>query len=75
MMSPVMEKELHHQLNNLPLGQQRQVLEFARALSLTQSHGVPGSVLLPFAGVIEAADLFMSQAADEDCEQIASQDW
>ena len=76
MVSPVMEQELRHQLDRLPLGQQRQVLEFARALSLTQPNGVPGSVLLPFAGTIEINDLrVMSQAADVDCEQINLQDW
>lgn len=74
MVSPVMEQELHQQLNNMPLEQQRQVLDFARALA--QPSGVPGSALLRFAGTIEAADLLMmSQAADEDCEQIALQDW
>lgn len=67
MVSPVMEQELHHQLENLPLGQQRQVLDFARALSLAQPNGVPGSVLLPFAGTIEPDGLLiMSKAADED---------
>ena len=76
MVSPVMEQELRHQLENLPLGQQRQVLDFARALSLAQPNGVPGAVLLPFAGAIGTEDLLiMSQAADEDCERIASQDW
>ena len=76
MVSPVMEQELRHQLDRLSLGQQRQVLEFARALSLTQPNGVPGSVLLPFAGTIEINDLrVMSQAADADCEQINLQDW
>lgn len=76
MVNPTMEQELHYQLQNLPLGQQRQVLDFARALSLTQPNGVPGAVLLPFAGTIEPDDLaIMSQAADEDCEEIASQDW
>lgn len=74
MVNSVMEQELHQQLESLPLGQQRQVLDFARALSLAQSNGVPGSALLPFAGTIEAADLMiMSQAADEDSEQIVSQ--
>ena len=76
MVSPSMEEELHHQLNNLPLDQQRQVLDFARALSLAQPNGVPGSALLPFAGTIEPDDLLiMSQAADVDCEQISPQEW
>ncbi len=76
MLSPVVEQELHQHLEVLPVTQQRQVLDFARALSLAQPHGVPGSALLPFSGAIEKDDLLiMSQAADEDCEQIAPQDW
>lgn len=75
MVSSTMEQELHHQLANLPLGQQRQVLDFARALSLAQPTGVPGAALLPFAGTIEPDDLaIMSQAADEGCKQITPQD-
>lgn len=76
MLSPLVEQELHQHLEVLPATQQRQVLEFARALSLAQPKGVPGSALLPFAGAIETDDLLiMSQAADEDCELITSQDW
>ena len=76
MLNPLVEGELHQHLEVLPVTQQRQVLDFARALSLAQPKGVPGSALLPFAGAIETDDLLvMSQAADEDCEQIAPQDW
>jgi len=76
MLSPLVEQELHQHLEVLPLTQQREVLDFARTLSLAQPGGVPGSALLPFAGTIEADDLLiMSQAADEDCEQIILQDW
>ncbi|MDQ2687590.1 MAG: hypothetical protein M3Y28_06960 [Armatimonadota bacterium] len=61
MVSPTLDQELHHQLQNLPLTQQRQVLGFA---------------LLPFAGTIAPDDLaIMAQAADEDCEHISSEDW
>ena len=76
MLSPQVEQELHQHLDVLPVTQQRQVLDFARALFLAQPNGVPGSALLPFAGTIESDDLLMmSQAADEDCEQIIPQDW
>ncbi len=76
MLSPLVEQELHQHLEVLPANQQRQVLDFARALSSAQPNGIPGSALLPFAGAIETDDLLiMSQAADEDCEQIISQDW
>jgi len=76
MLNPLVEGELHQHLEVLPVTQQRQVLDFARALSLAQPTGVSGSTLLQFGGAIEADDLLiMSQAADEDCEQIAPQDW
>ncbi|MDQ2801058.1 MAG: hypothetical protein M3Y13_15610 [Armatimonadota bacterium] len=76
MISPAVERELHQQLENLPLGQQRQVLDFARALVSAPLRGVPGMALLPFAGVIDASDLaIMARAADEDCEQINLEDW
>lgn len=71
MLSSLVEQELHQHLEVLPLTQQRQVPDFACALSLAQPNGFPGSALLSFAGAIEADDLLiMSQAADEDCEQI-----
>ena len=76
MLSSLVERELHQHLEGLPLGQQHQVLDFARALTATRTQGVPGRNLLSFAGTIEQADLLiMSQAADEDCEQINLQDW
>lgn len=76
MISPGVEQELRSQLDQLPLGLQRQVLDFARALSLTHLNGVPGSALLRFAGTIEPDDLLvMLEAADGDCEQITVQDW
>lgn len=74
MVSPVLEQELHRQLE--ALSPERQVLEYPRALSGTLPPGVPGPALLRLAGTIDAADLkIMSQAADEDCEQIALEDW
>lgn len=76
MVSPVLEQELHRQLEALSPERQRQVLEYARGLSGMPRTGVLGSTLLRFAGTIDAADLkIMSQAADEDCEQIALEDW
>ena len=76
MVSSGLEQELLLQLGKLPLRQQRRVLDFARELSSSQITGVSGSVLIPFAGTIEADDLLiMSQAANEDCESISLQDW
>ena len=70
MISLGLEQEILLQLEKLPLRQQRRVLDFARELSSTQIKGVSGSVLIPFAGTIEADDLrIMSHAANEDCEK------
>lgn len=63
-------KEIVTQVERLPLEQQRQVLDFARALAATQPRGVPGHTLLEFAGAIPADDLaLMSEAIEEGCEQ------
>lgn len=76
MVSPVLEKELHEELAHLPLGQQRQVLDFARALAVTQVRGVAGSKLLPLAGTIAPDDLeAMAVAIQEDCEKVNANDW
>ena len=63
-------KEIVAQVERLPLEQQRQVLDFARALAATQPRGVPGHTLLGFAGAIPADDFtMMSQAIEEGCGQ------
>ena len=75
MVSPILERELHEQLKHLPLAQQRQVLDFARALVTTRSHGVHGSKLLHFAGTIEPDDIKAISKAVEVCETVNSNDW
>jgi len=66
MVRPLLEKELHHQLKHLPVGQQRQVLDFARALAAARTSGIAGEKLLQFAGTIENAELqAMSEAIAE----------
>lgn len=76
MISPTLEKELHQQLEYLPLVQQRQVLDFARALSIARSRGVSGKSLLRFAGVIEPDDLeSMRQTIESDCGKVDAHEW
>ena len=76
MLSPLVEHELHQQLEVLPVHQQRKVLDFARALAATQPQGVSGQTLLTFAGTIDVSDLSeMSEAVEDGCEQIHLQDW
>jgi len=76
MMNPTLETEIREQLSQLPLEQQRRVLEFARALVATRVRGVPGQALLRFAGLVDAEDLAtMKQAIEEGCEQVQPNEW
>ncbi len=76
MISPTLEQELREHLSHLPLEQQRQVVDFARALAVARVRGVAGHTLLQFAGTIEADDLAtMAQAIEDDCEQVNSNEW
>ncbi len=76
MISPTLEQELHEHLRHLAVEQQRQVVDFARALAVTRVRGVPGPTLLQFAGAIEAADVAtMAQAIEHGCEQVNSNEW
>jgi hypothetical protein len=75
MISPVLEQQLHEQLNHLPAGQQRQVLDFARALAASRPRGVAGRDLLPLAGAIGADDLAAISQAVADCEGVDAHDW
>jgi len=76
MINSSIEQELHRHLALLPVAQQRQVLDFARILSLTQLQGVKGSSLLSFAGTIPTDELAQMQVAIEaDCEQVDVHGW
>lgn len=69
-------REVVTQLERLPLEQQRQVLDFARALAEAKPRGVPGSALLQFAGAIPLDDLAaMARAIEGDCERIDPDEW
>jgi hypothetical protein len=74
--SPVIEQELRRHLATLPAQQQRQVLDFARALSAVRPRGDRGSSLLAFAGSIPAEELADMRAAIEaDCERLDADGW
>lgn len=76
MISSILERELHQQLERLPHDQQRQVLDFARALASTRTSGVAGQKLLRFAGAIELDDLkTMSHAITDGCEKVDKHEW
>ena len=76
MIIPKLDIEICEYLHQLPLDQQRHVLEFVRALAAAQVHGVPGQALLRFAGTIDAGDLAtMDQTIEDGCEHIHGYDW
>lgn len=75
MVNVTLEKELHQQLGYLTSGQQCKVLEFARSLASTHSHGVTGN-LLQFAGSIAPDDLIIiSQTINAGCEKVDANEW
>ncbi len=75
-MNTTVEKDIHEQLSRLPLKQQQQVLEFARALATARIHGVPGQNLLHFAGSIDHEDLMIiEQAIKDGCEKVNLDEW
>jgi hypothetical protein len=62
------------QMERLADPQQRQVLDYARALGLPA--GRPGTDLLRFAGTIDKEDLdAMSRAIEEGCERVQADAW
>jgi hypothetical protein len=76
MVDAAIEHELSNCLGQLPVEQQRQVLEFARTLATPPLQGVRGSDLLQFAGTIDESDLdAMSQAIEDGCERIDADEW
>jgi hypothetical protein len=73
---PNLEEEICRHLRQLSREQQQQVLGYVRALVATRARGVPGQILLCFAGMIDASDLIsMAQAIEEGCEHIHAKDW
>ncbi len=75
-MTPAIEKELREQLEQLPAAQQRQVLDFARALAAKEPRAAHGGALSRFAGTIAKEDLVLIAAAiDEGCEQVNPNEW
>jgi hypothetical protein len=76
MINPSLDQAILEQLHHLAFEQQRQVLDFTRALASTRIHGVPGQALLRFAGAIDAGDLTtMAQTIEEGCEKVNLDEW
>ncbi len=75
MYTPLIEKVVKH-LQTLPYESQRRVLEFTQALATSTPRGIPGHILLRFAGSIPPDDVRrMHQAIEEGCEQINANEW
>ncbi|WP_374688575.1 hypothetical protein [Promineifilum sp.] len=73
--SPIVDKVVE-ELRTLPPDMQWRVLEFARALTLSTPHGVPGRQLMKHAGTISVEDgEEMLIAIEEGCEQIDTDGW
>ncbi len=70
-MNPAIEKDLRELLDQLPAAQQRQVLEFARALAAKKHQTPSGRALSQFGGTISEEDLaLIAEAIDEGYEQL-----
>ncbi len=71
-----MEKELLKHLEQLGPEEQRQVVDFARALAACKKYGTHGESLIRFGGTIDPGDLaIIAQAIEEGCEQISPDEW
>ena len=76
MLSDVFIEEIVNQIGRLDYGNQRRVLDFAKALASAGRKGVLGKQLLSFVGVISAEDLGeMRNAIEEHCEKVEQDEW
>lgn len=75
-MDPSITKELVERVQELPLPQQRLVLEMVKSLAGAPPQGARAQDLLAFAGVISPEDARqMSLAIEEGCEQVDANAW
>lgn len=75
-MAAPLVSEIMEQVKALPDNLQYQVLSFARTLRTITQQGIPGKLLLQFAGSIPADDVEqIRQAIETDCEQVDWNEW
>ena len=75
-MNRAIERELRQQLERLAPEQQRQVLDFTRALPAPIISGVSGEVTARFAGTIPKDDLaIIAKAIEDRCERVNPGEW
>jgi hypothetical protein len=75
-MESAIDKEIREQLEQLPAAQQRQVLDFVRALAAKKRQASSGQALSQFGGTIAKEDLAqIALAIEEGCEQVNPDEW
>jgi hypothetical protein len=68
--------EIIKHLTILSAGLQEQVLDFVIKLNRSYYHGISGTQLIQYAGMISPDDLeIMSHAIENDCERIDMNEW
>jgi hypothetical protein len=72
----IINNEMIKQIDKLPQNLQIKVFDLVKAIVNLKTQGVPGKVLLRFAGAIPPSDLkLMKQAIEEDCESVELNEW
>jgi hypothetical protein len=75
-MNDIVVDKVTKQLRGLPTEMQWRVLEFTRALAVSEPRGIPGQQLLAYADTILPVDLTrMNQAIEQGCEQVDADAW
>jgi hypothetical protein len=73
--SPIVDR-VAEQVRPLTPELQRRVLDFARALAISEPRGIPGRQLLQFSGKISSEDAQqMRDAIEQACEKVDSHEW
>jgi hypothetical protein len=76
MLNVAVKKEIIEQMGRLDCEHQRRVLDFARALAVTEPKGIPGKSLLSFGGIFRSDDLkAMKKAIEDNCEKVDKSEW
>jgi len=69
-------EQLFEQIKRMPADMQQKVYDYTHALAINVERGTPGVALLSFAGSITLEDAHvMSQAIEDGCEHVDSNDW
>lgn len=75
-MSISIKQEIIEQLDKLPIGMQKRVLDFTQALVLSMPKGMTGKDLMKYVGIISPEDAkAMQKAIEEGCEKVDKNEW